>query len=167
MWDVIYELPWVLGVVLGVVTVSLLPSLLVSFVQSRQLRKRLGVLQKELNVMTDCSMGMGQKLVTLEKVFSEGGLQFQEMASGGSKSEEIHSKKKIYSKQPANDSSRHNARTSELGQQNRFSKANHLLATGAEPEAVMIECGVSKAEIDLMRFLENTGTAPPKEAAEH
>jgi len=166
MWDVIYELPWVLGVVLGVVTVSLLPSLLVSFIQSRQLHKRLGVLQRELNVMTDCSMGMGQKLVTLEKVFAEGDLQFQEVTGGAIKSAGNGSKKAFYPQDPANDSSRKSARTSDLGQPSRFSKANHLLATGAAPEAVMIECGVSKAEIDLMRLLENAGAVPPKEAAE-
>ncbi|PCJ21955.1 MAG: hypothetical protein COB04_01895 [Gammaproteobacteria bacterium] len=49
---------------------------------------------------------------------------------------------------------------SSLANESRYRKANQLLTTGAAAEQVMSECGVSKAELDLMRLLERSGGHP-------
>ncbi|PCJ21954.1 MAG: hypothetical protein COB04_01890 [Gammaproteobacteria bacterium] len=83
MWDMIYGVHWEVDAVNGAVALFLLVSLLAAMNQSRRLSKRIGVLQKELNVMTDCSMGMGDKLILLEAKFRQGGAMAVKKVSEG------------------------------------------------------------------------------------
>jgi len=148
MWDMIYGVHWEVDAVNGAVALFLLVSLLAAMNQSRRLSKRIGVLQKELNVMTDCSMGMGDKLILLEAKFRQGGAMAVKKVSEGH-----HSASVLTSGPEA-------SIASSLANESRYRKANQLLTTGAAAEQVMSECGVSKAELDLMRLLERSGGHP-------
>lgn len=197
MWDVIYEPPWMLSAISALVAISLMLSLLVSLVQSRRLRQRITRLQKELSVMSECSMGMGDKLTLLERVFSQEvdfpyeepikntSVKTRSLAKTVPQRERSHAaiteKKRpndgMYKRAASNASASKSALNQDLNdnngsgnrassrrqaadtpanltQESRYRKANHLLLKGESPEAVMQSCGVSKAEIDLMRLLE-------------
>ena len=141
MWDLMAQSPWGFNVLTATLVGTLLLGLLFFLIQSVRFRSQIGALEKELNVIAQFAMGMGDKLVDLEKAYANNKPYSLKQGFSTPGLEQDYGLKKD------------NALGAEYVQQSRYQQVDCMLAAGEATESVMLRYDVSKAEIDLMNLL--------------
>ena len=167
MWEIIFQPVWMLGLLILLVISSLVISLSYSMLQVRRLKRQMRGVNKELSVVSESAMGVGRELLKFERHKHRGefGHRSTTVTTSIAESQRVrqHSTSEtpfspVQQTDPMPFAERSQTNSAPTGD---YRKAGELINGGLDAESVMMETGVSKAEIELIKLLKKSNDSRP------